>query len=472
MTKVYTKGTWTDEVLGGAERYDIKEDGGAAYKSNMQINLVTSVATAGTPVTASRMNNLESGVDKLDDMLNVYTTGGTSTAYTIATSNAPSLTTGEIWRVKFHATAGTTPTLNRDSKGAKSLKYYSGGSKTAITSTVIYAGMVCEVFYDGTDYVVLISSGVTDHTLLSNIGTNTHAQIDTHIANTSNPHSVTALQAKAVPEGWLLNGYISRTVASNNITVAVKNLAGNNPSSTDPVWVRIGNTLRSITSALSVTKNAGTNWFNAGSAELATQEIDYFVYIGYNATDGIVLGFARIPWGRVYSDFSTTSVNEKYCAISTITNAASTDNYVVVGRFNAKLSASAAYTWSAPATDVTVNQPTLETRWLDWTPQFSASGSMTYTGVTPTTTRYKFRQRSLDVQLNASGTTGGTASNVLLATLPFTASRSVVVGAVLTAGVFGGAYVTATGSLSIVKYDLSNFALGTIALNTSASMEI
>jgi hypothetical protein len=33
-----------------------------------------------------------------------------------------------------------------------------------------------------------------DHTTLANIGTNTHAQIDTHLANTSNPHSVTAAQ--------------------------------------------------------------------------------------------------------------------------------------------------------------------------------------------------------------------------------------------------------------------------------------
>lgn len=31
----------------------------------------------------------------------------------------------------------------------------------------------------------------TDHTKLSNIGTNTHAQIDTHVASTSNPHSTT-----------------------------------------------------------------------------------------------------------------------------------------------------------------------------------------------------------------------------------------------------------------------------------------
>jgi hypothetical protein len=34
------------------------------------------------------------------------------------------------------------------------------------------------------------SSGVTDHTELTSIGTNTHAQIDSHIASTSNPHGV------------------------------------------------------------------------------------------------------------------------------------------------------------------------------------------------------------------------------------------------------------------------------------------
>jgi hypothetical protein len=35
---------------------------------------------------------------------------------------------------------------------------------------------------------------VTNHTGLSNIGTNTHAQIDSHIASTANPHSVTKTQ--------------------------------------------------------------------------------------------------------------------------------------------------------------------------------------------------------------------------------------------------------------------------------------
>lgn len=36
------------------------------------------------------------------------------------------------------------------------------------------------------------------HTGLSGIGTNTHAQIDTHLASVSNPHSVTAAQAGAL----------------------------------------------------------------------------------------------------------------------------------------------------------------------------------------------------------------------------------------------------------------------------------
>jgi len=39
---------------------------------------------------------------------------------------------------------------------------------------------------------------VRSHTSLTSIGTNTHAQLDTHVASTSNPHSVTAAQAGAV----------------------------------------------------------------------------------------------------------------------------------------------------------------------------------------------------------------------------------------------------------------------------------
>lgn len=186
-----------------------------------------------------------------------------------------------------------------------------------------------------------------------------------------------AMNAKAIkfntPQGFLQNGVITPSVASNNLTLALKTLAGNDPSASDPVLVRVGNSIRTITSALSVTKNAGTNYFGSGAAGLATNEIDYFVYIGYNSTDGVTIGFARIPWATKYSDFSTTNTADTYCAISTITTAAGTDEYEVVGRFNATLSATASFNWSIPATVVVVNRPIYETRLLTYTPQVTAS---------------------------------------------------------------------------------------------------
>lgn len=109
-----------------------------------------------------------------------------------------------------------------------------------------------------------LPSGITDHTLLSNIGTNTHAQIDTalsrlantsgtntgdqdlsgyaltththtgiyepanvniqsHISSTSNPHSVTASQVGALPltGGTMTGNILNLTEASVNMASSV-----------------------------------------------------------------------------------------------------------------------------------------------------------------------------------------------------------------------------------------------------------
>jgi len=224
-----------------------------------------------------------------------------------------------------------------------------------------------------------------------------------------------------LPQGTMFNGKISVTVASSNITVAIKTLAGNDPSASEPVWIRIGDTVRVITAALSVTKNAGTNWFGVGSTGLATIEQDYFAYLGYNATDGVVIGFARVPFGTRYDSFSATTTNDNYCAISTITTAAAGDYYEVIGRFAATLSATASFNWSVPTFTALnlIQRPILETRWLSWTPAYGSNGSMTYTSVTGTTI-YKLDGDTCYFTILAAGTTGSTTTTGISATLPFT----------------------------------------------------
>jgi hypothetical protein len=185
-----------------------------------------------------------------------------------------------------------------------------------------------------------------------------------------------------LPNGTMINGKISPTVASNHLTIALKTIAGTDPSATDPVYVMINGSLRSVTNALSVTVNAGANSFNAGSSELATKEIDYFPYLGWRASSSaVVIGFSRIPYATVYSQFSATATNEKYGVFSTAP--ASTDDVVNVGRFAATLSAGAGYTWTVPTFTSTnlIQRPCFETRKLSWTPTVTSGGG-THTTVT------------------------------------------------------------------------------------------
>lgn len=282
--------------------------------------------------------------------------------------------------------------------------------------------------------------------------------------------TISAMQATlglGLIEGGIYNGKIVVTVSSNNITVALKTKAGTDASATDPINVVINSTIRTITAALSVTKNAGTNWFGSGGTAFATKEIDYFVFLGYNATDGVVIGFARIPYASQYNEFSTTSTAETYCAISTITNAATTDYYNVIGRFAATLSATAAFNWSVPTFTAInlINRPIYETRWLTYAPTYSASGSMTYTSVTATIANYKFEGRKILLEFKATGTTGGTASTNIKGTLPFTPAQAAnfpAFGAVLIsdgATVFGGAYIDSSNLLNLIKYNNANYSL-------------
>jgi hypothetical protein len=274
-----------------------------------------------------------------------------------------------------------------------------------------------------------------------------------------------------IGEGQMYNGKLSVTVSANDLIVAIKTLAGNNPSASEPVYVRINGTIRKITAALSKTLADGTNWFNAGSAELATKEVDYFAYLIWNttpATDIVDLGFARKPHYTVYSEVSATATSENYLATSNASAPTSTDDMVNIGRFAATLSAGAGYTWTVPTFTTTnlIQRPCFESRWLSYQPAYSANGSMTFTTVTTNKAVYQIRERNCHAWVNASGTTGGTASSLLLATVPFDALYSANQpsgfgrtndSATVAANVFVAAGTPDT--IACGKYDTSNYAL-------------
>jgi hypothetical protein len=110
---------------------------------------VFSVAAATISAHAVRADQIQG------QSVTAFTTGGTSTAYTLTPAPAiTSLVSGQRFRVNFNATAGASPTLSISGQTAKNLKVYnSNGAKQ--TASSIIANMLTDVEYDGTDYVIL-----------------------------------------------------------------------------------------------------------------------------------------------------------------------------------------------------------------------------------------------------------------------------------------------------------------------------
>lgn len=212
---------------------------------------------------------------------------------------------------------------------------------------------------------------------------------------------------------------ITPSVASNDLTVALKTLAAADASATNPIGVRIGNTFRSVTAALSVTALDGTNWFNSGLIAPAA-EVDYFVYLiqETGGSAGTKIGFARIPYARVMGDFVNTTTSEKYIKGSW-TNFNATDEVTLIGRFAAILSATGTHNWSLPATASTRSYPFFDTRWLSYVPILtSQTGTITTIGAV--SGLYQVAFNKLFFSHSAAITTNGTGATGIQITLPFT----------------------------------------------------
>lgn len=281
-----------------------------------------------------------------------------------------------------------------------------------------------------------------------------------------------------LPSNVMVNGKISPTVSSNDLVLTLLTLAGSTPSTSDPVIININGTIRTVTAATTFTLADGTNWFNAGGAELATKEIDYFVYVVWDSNSSIVaLSCSRIPYGNLVSDFSATTTNEKHLA--NYANFISTDDVSNIGRFAATLSAGAGYTWTIPSyTNINLIQhPILNTRMLNWQPVASAVGGGSFAIVTTDLATYQIDKNWMSTETYINGTVTGTVTAIGL-TAPFealqVASTLPIGNAKVSGGLLGNAEMAA-GTPDIIrhfKYDGSAITTGASVVKSLGRYEI
>jgi hypothetical protein len=292
-------------------------------------------------------------------------------------------------------------------------------------------------------------------------------------ANSSAVTSSIDYLMKALPEGTMINGKIVVSVASNDLTVAIKGMDGNDPSSTNSVYVKIGGIVHVITSALSFTSVDGTNYCLLGSTELAAKENDIFVYLVAMSSSSTTLVASRYPLFTLGTQFAwgLTSWNGVvgYSSGTDLTQAVPVVN---IGRFAATLSAGAGYTWTVPTFTSTnlIQRPIFETRPFDYQPVYSGSASMTFTSVATTYAKCQLIGNIQKIDLRFLGSTGGTASYAIIATTPFPCSSVYQGGALCArtngADITGHWVVEDTTHFGVRRYDGANWAS---AANTGIS---
>lgn len=270
----------------------------------------------------------------------------------------------------------------------------------------------------------ILKSGTTDLSVdfennLTDIKSDgiTSVGVSTQVPRSDHIHSITGTLLLNMPDATMINGRFLPSLTGTGLRLELKGMDGNNPSQFNPVFFRIANVIHIVTGTTFVAVASGTNTFNAGSSEMRTNEIDYFIYAGFNATDGLVIGFSRIPFGRLFSDFSAVATNEQYIALSTSTHAAGTDPYVNLGRFAATLNSGTVFGWSVPAyTQINLlQQPSFETRWSNWRPVPAGYSAI------PGNVLYQYKVIDELVYLNMRELTNGTSNSTgTTYTLPFT----------------------------------------------------
>ncbi len=211
----------------------------------------------------------------------------------------------------------------------------------------------------------------------------------------------------------------SLSLASNNLTIALKRYDGTDPSVSQPLDIRIGNAILSITSALSVTITAAMgDIFTLDSRKIQGYDCQLFVYlINNNGTPQ--LGAAVNPnLQTVASPFrdgvgQTGTVTQNNIVMSGTRNA--TNTCAVIGRVNAQQLDD--NSWWTPTVNNIFNGPIYETDWLYFLPVYTGFSSSPSSPLL-----YKLRKNEITVKTEEIGAGGTSNAADFTITLPFSCS--------------------------------------------------
>lgn len=285
---------------------------------------------------------------------------------------------------------------------------------------VLVNGLAAKTTPIGADEIAIADSAASNATkkvALSNLykGLGTGTQDSTTFLRGDGTYASPISGASTIATKYI----IVPSISSNNLVVALKYIDGTDPSSTKVITFRVGGTEYNLTSSMSFTKNAGTNFSNMGSAELNGQNVQVFMYaIGETgASAGLKFGWSRIPSALTMGDFVNTTNNDKYIA-GNWTNFNSTDSVTNIGRFQVQLSATPNFFFSIPTQEV-LNSPQTETDWLLWIPTRTGFSSV------PTSILYQYKIiNDTCYIMGRDGADGTSNANTNYLTVPLTADST------------------------------------------------
>lgn len=274
------------------------------------------------------------------------------------------------------------------------------------------------------------------HTLLTNIGTNTHAQIDSHIANTSNPHNTTASQ---VGLGNVTNDSQLKRAANDFISFSAKSV----PVNADIILIEdsAASGVKKYSTINQILVNNAVTSFNGRVGAVVPQSGDYNntqVGLGNVTNDAQLKRSANdfntftqktVPVGAdiFLIEDSAASGAKRY---STLTNISDRP------LFNAnRLQGFNVHTATPQADDLLVWNGTNSRwepssgafGWQDWTPTLGTSGGGSFTSTTVNYARYRQFGKTVYFMISAVGSTSGNPSTITFS-LPVTPTSGDVYG--------------------------------------------